>query len=240
VLGVGRVHDVDEGDENSEDDGGVDVRRQEGRLQATSHSVRNDTDRDQKTSGGGVHTRERVHRGGTTEHEHRRHNDVGQEAEEDEDLLHVRAPSSVDDFANSVRVRRVSLHLNGEHTEEQNLNRRTGRVPERSGDTILVRDVGRLQERRRPRPLGHDDGRRQTRLHVTTGGVEVFRRDVRPTVTLIETHDDRRGEREEQTETDDDTVARAFGEHGFPAEEARVANARAPDQGFILFARHVC
>ena len=86
--------------------------------------------------------------------------------------------------------------------------------------------------------MGHNDGRRQTSLHVTTSGVEIFRRNVRPTITLIEAHDDRRGERKEQTETDDDAVARAFGEHGVTAEEARVAGAHTVHERFILCARH--
>ena len=41
------IDDVDEGDEDGEDDRGVDVGGQEGRLEATSHGVRDDTERDQ-------------------------------------------------------------------------------------------------------------------------------------------------------------------------------------------------
>ena len=70
VSSVGGVHNVDEGDENTEDDGGVDVRCQKGRLQATSHGVRDNTNRNQETSNGGVHASKRIHRSGTTEHKH--------------------------------------------------------------------------------------------------------------------------------------------------------------------------
>ena len=70
-------------DEDGEDDRGVDVGGQEGRLEATSHGVRDDTERDQETSGSRAHTSERVHGGGTTEDKHGRDDDVGHEAEED-------------------------------------------------------------------------------------------------------------------------------------------------------------
>jgi len=219
-FGVAGVHDVDEGNENGENDRGVDVRRQEGRLETTRHGVRDDTERDQETSDGRVHAGERVDGGGTTEHEHRRHDDVGEEAEEDEHLLHVGTPTSINDFANSVRVRSISLHLDGEHTEEQHLNRRAGRVPKRTRDAVLVRDVGRLQKSRRPGPLGDDDRRSQTSLNVTTSRVKVLRRHVRTTVTLIQAHDDRRGDGEEETETDHDAVTRTRREHGLTAEKA--------------------
>ena len=217
---IARVHDVDEGDENGENDRGVDVRRQEGRLKTTRHGVRDDTERDQETSDGRVHAGERVDGGRATEHEHGRHDDVGEEAEEDEHLLHVGTPAGINDFANSVRVRGISLHLDGEHTKEQHLNRRARRVPKRTRDAVLVRDVGRLQKRRRPGPLGDDDRRSQASLNVTTSRVKVLRRHVRTTITLIQAHDDRRGDGEKETETDHDAVTRTRREHGFTAEKA--------------------
>ena len=183
------------------------------------------TERDQETSGSRAHTSERVNGGGTTEDKHGRDDDVGHEAEEDEHLLHAGAPTSIDDLADGVGIRRVALDLDREHTEKQDLNGRAGGVPERTRDAILVGDVGGLEEGRRPGPLGDDDGGRQTGLNVAAGGVEEFGGEVETTVALVKLHDDAGGEGEEHAEADHDAVTRALRKDGLAAEERILAGA---------------
>mmetsp|Transcript_9057 Transcript_9057/g.41183 ORF Transcript_9057/g.41183 Transcript_9057/m.41183 type:complete len:746 (-) Transcript_9057:32-2269(-) len=222
---VAGVDDENEGDEDGEDDRGVDVARKEGRLEAASHGVRDDTDGDEETSNGRGHTGERVHGGGATEDKHGRDDDVRHEAEDGEHLRDVGAPTGVDDLNDGVRVGRVALHLDGEHTEEKHLNGRAGGVPERARDAILIGDVGGLEEGSRPGPLGDDDGGGETGLNVAAGGVEVLGRDVDTTVALVGLQDEAGDEGEEDAKADHDSVAGGLGKH-----------VRVPEEGFFASA----
>jgi len=95
----------------------------------------------------------------------------------------------------------------------------TGRVPKRTGNTILIGNVRGLQQSRGPRPLRNDNRRGQTRLHGTTGGVEKFRRDVRPVESFVQVDQEGGDQRETNPEAEDDTVTGTFGERRGAAEK---------------------
>ena len=138
---AGGVHEHDEGEQDDEDDRGVDVGGHEGGLETTRHGVRDNTDGDQETRHHGVHAGQRVDGGGATEDQHRRDDDVREEAEVDEHLVRGGPPARVDDLAHSVRGGREALDLDREDAEKKHLDGGAGGVPERAGDAVLERDV---------------------------------------------------------------------------------------------------
>lgn len=195
------------------------VRRHKRRLQAAGHRVHDNAQRNQETSGVDVHTGQRVHSGRAAQNQHRRNDDVRQEAKEQEDLVSGGAPSGVDDLTNRVRVRRIPLHLNRQDAKQKHLDGGTGRVPKRTGNTILIGNVRGLQQSRGPRPLRNDNRRGQTRLHGTTGGVEKFRRDVRPVESFVQVDQESGDQRETNPEAEDDAVTGTFGKSRVAAEK---------------------
>ena len=146
----------------------------EGALEPPQGTVHDDTHGDQHASGVQVHASESVHDGSTAEQQHGSDNDVGHDAEDEEDLVGGAAPTSADDFQQGMSVGGFALDLNSQDTEEDNLDGGTGGVPEGSGDAILPGDVGRLEHGGGPCPLGANNVGDQTGLDGTTGGVELF------------------------------------------------------------------
>ena len=209
-LLAGGVHEKDEGEEDDEDDRGVDVGRHEGRLEATCHGVRDDTDGDEETRGGLVHAGERVDSSGAAEDEHGGDDDVGEEAEVDEHLVRGRTPASVDDLAHGVRGGGVALHLDGEDAEEEHLDGGAGGIPEGTGDAVLEGDVGGLKESRRPGPLGDDDRGGQAGLDGAASGVEELGRDVGANIALVKVHLRATGEKIEASSVSVRRLQRAF------------------------------
>ena len=118
-----------------------------------------------------------------------------------------------------MRVRRIPLHLNRQDAKQKHLDGGTGRVPKRTGNTILIGNVRGLQQSRGPRPLRNDNRRGQTRLHGTTGGVEKFRRDVRPVESFVQVDQESGDQRETNPEAEDDAVTGTFGKSRVAAEK---------------------
>ena len=135
------IHGEQERNQHGEDDRGVQVRRHKRRLQAAGHRVHDNTHRNQETSDVDVHTSQGVHSSRASQNQQRRNDYVCQEAKEQEYFVSGGTPSGVDNFTNSVSVRSIPLHLNRQDTKQKHLDRGTGRVPKRTGNTILIRDV---------------------------------------------------------------------------------------------------
>lgn len=66
----------------------------------------------------------------TSEDKHSRHDEVGDDTEEEEDKVRDGAPASEHDLEHSVDGRALPLDLNGEDGEEKNLDGRARSVPE--------------------------------------------------------------------------------------------------------------
>jgi hypothetical protein len=65
----------------------------------------------------------------TSKDKHRRHDEVGDETEEQENNVRGGSPASEHDLKHSVDGRTLPLDLNGKDREEQNLDGRSGSVP---------------------------------------------------------------------------------------------------------------
>jgi len=65
----------------------------------------------------------------TSKDKHRRHDEVGDETEEQENNVRGGSPASEHDLKHSVDGRALPLDLNGKDREEQNLDGRSGSVP---------------------------------------------------------------------------------------------------------------
>ena len=171
------VDDVGPGDEEheaDEDDGRVDVRREEGRLQAAHDRVGEDGNGDQEAREVHVHARGGRHAVAAAEDEHGGDDQVGREGVVSEQEVGGLAPTRLDHLEEGVAIGRLALHLNGQNAKEQHLDGRAGRVPEGTRDSEVPRDVGRLEKGRGPRPLGNDHGRGEAGLDVAARGVEVL------------------------------------------------------------------
>mmetsp|Transcript_25840 Transcript_25840/g.55263 ORF Transcript_25840/g.55263 Transcript_25840/m.55263 type:complete len:270 (+) Transcript_25840:2380-3189(+) len=123
---IGRVHlDVDNEnheDQHAEDDDGVYVTGQEGCLKSTRGSVQNNTPRNQEGCYTVIHSSQGFDGGGTTEQKHGSDNDVGEEAEKEEGQVGGFSPAGIDDFAYGVGGWSNLLEVDGEHSEQQDLD----------------------------------------------------------------------------------------------------------------------
>ena len=72
-----------------------------------------------------------------TQHEHGRDDDVGGQGEDAEDLVGGLSETSVDDLQEGLGPWSPGLQLHRQHGEQQDLNRRAGRVPEGAADSVL-------------------------------------------------------------------------------------------------------
>eukprot|EP00959_Pyramimonas_sp_CCMP1952_P421745 8835236-Pyramimonas_sp.AAC.1 len=80
----GKHHDAEHG----VDERGLEVGGKEGRLQATGHGVKDHTHGNQEGGNLDAHAGERVDSSSATKHEHRGHDNVGEEAEVERHLYH--------------------------------------------------------------------------------------------------------------------------------------------------------
>ena len=205
---LAHVDRVDHHEEHDEDDGRVDVAREEGRLEAAVHGVGDHRDGDEERGEDRVHARQRVDGGAAAEDEHGRDDEVRGEAEEEERAVRL-GPARLDDLAHGVRGGALALDLDGQDAEEEHLDRGARGVPEGPGDAVVPGDVGRLKQRGRPGPLRHDDGGREARLDGAAGRVEELGRDgARARVGHLEVREQRGEQRHADAHADDDDVAR--------------------------------
>ena len=107
----------------------VQVASQKGRLESTGSSVQDDTPGNQKGSQFVRHAGQSLNCGSTTEQQHGCDNDVGAEAKEEEGQVSRAAPSGVDNLGNRVGRRRDLLQVDGQDTEEKNLDSGTRSIP---------------------------------------------------------------------------------------------------------------
>ena len=124
------VHKSNHGNEDSEDNHGVQIRRHESSLESTSGGVKNNTPGNQKRSKLILHTSQSLNGGGTTEQKHGGYDDVGAECEEEEGNVSGLAPTSADNLTHGVGRWGNILERDGEDTEEEDLDSRSRCIPE--------------------------------------------------------------------------------------------------------------
>ena len=125
------VNESDHGNEHSEDDHGVQIRRHESSLESTGGGVKNNSPGNEERSKLISHTSQSCNGGGTTEQKHRSNDDISAESEEEEGKVSRFAPTSADNLTHSVGGGSNVLEGDGEHTEEEDLDGRSRCIPER-------------------------------------------------------------------------------------------------------------
>ena len=128
-----------------------------------------------------------------------------------------------DHLANSVCSPSAPLDLNRQDSEEEHLDHSAAGVPESPRHAILPRHVGRLQERCGPRPLRHDHRGRQACFYRPPGGVEELRRVFRAVCILVQINQHCCQHGEEGPKSQQDCIARFFGQGRIVLEEASFA-----------------
>jgi len=161
-----------EDDDNDEQDESMHPVSQNRRLEATEHGVRHNADGEQVNRSNGVHASQGRHGGRTTDDQHERHEDVGDQAEDHEDDVGEGAVSRLDHLEEGVSVGRASLELDSEGGEEENLDGSTRGIPEGARNTVAVANTGALEQSGGPGPRRHDGRADQSRLHGTASRVE--------------------------------------------------------------------
>ena len=141
VVARDRVHVGDEDHEADHDDGGVDVRSEEGGLEAAKPGVEDHSERDKEVCGHRVHARAGRHHRRTALEQHASHDEVGADAEEEEGQVGCLPPADVDHLEESVHVGRLLLDLDGEDAKEEDLDRCARGVPKGTCDAVLARLV---------------------------------------------------------------------------------------------------
>ena len=84
------------------------------------------------------------------------HDDIGEDAEEEEGQVGCRSPACLHDLKDRVRLGCFPLNLHCKDSEQQDLHCGASRIPEWPGHAVGPCDIGRLQEGGGPRP---EDGR---------------------------------------------------------------------------------
>lgn len=110
----------------------MEVTGQESSLKSTGGGVQDDTPGDQERSKTVIHSGQSFNGGGTTEQKHGGHDKVGAETEEQEGDVGGKTPSGLDDLSEGVGGRSDLLELDGDDSEQQDLNGGTRCVPEGS------------------------------------------------------------------------------------------------------------
>lgn len=110
---VRRVGGEGEGEDDDQEDQGVDVVRDESRLDATVEGVDDHTDGEEEHRRGGWRSCEELDHSGAAGEQHGRDEDVGEAAEHDEDSVRYRSVSRPDDFKECMSVGSPSLQLDG-------------------------------------------------------------------------------------------------------------------------------
>jgi hypothetical protein len=123
------INEENHGDQNGKNDDGVNVTGQESSLETSRSGVENNSPGNQERSQAVVHTSKGFDGGGTTKQEHGGHKNVGAEAEEKESQMRFSSPTSIDNLSDGMRRRRNLLEVDGQDTEEEDLNGGTGCIP---------------------------------------------------------------------------------------------------------------
>ena len=108
------------------------VTRQKGCLETTRGRVQNDAPRNQERCEPIVHASKSFDRCSTSEQKHGGYNDVCAKAEEEKGAMSCPSPSGFDDLSDSVSRRSNLLEVDGNDTEQDDLDCGTRCIPERS------------------------------------------------------------------------------------------------------------
>lgn len=100
---IGSIDLEHENEQGDVDNASVDVASHERRLEATSRSVKDDTNWDEHGGRVDVNARQRVHNGSAAEDEHRRDQDVGGKGKEHEHFVCLAAPACLDDLEHCIQ-----------------------------------------------------------------------------------------------------------------------------------------
>ncbi len=123
------IYEENHGDQNGKNDHGVNVTSQKGSLKTSRSGVEDDSPRNQERSQAVVHTSKGLNSGSSTKQEHGSHENVCAEAEEKEGQMRFSSPTGIDNLSDGVRRRRNLLEVNGQDTEEEDLDGGTGCIP---------------------------------------------------------------------------------------------------------------
>lgn len=106
-----------------------------------------------------------------------------------------------------MRIRRLSLQLNRQRCKQNDLHGSTTGIPERSRNSIVIRNARGLKKSRRPSPAGYDSRRHQSRLDRSTSSTEDFRSLQLVIVPLQHKSRKHHAKGEEKSQTDNDAIA---------------------------------
>lgn len=144
-VGVGCIGSESEHEEDNQNNNGMCVVCEESRFDTTEHGVEYYTDGKQEASSSGRDTSERGDNGGASSKQHRRDQNVGEQAEDHEDDMCDCSIACPDNFKEGMRVRCSSFQFNCNGSKKNDLDGSARRIPKRSADTIVVCDRTRLE-----------------------------------------------------------------------------------------------
>ena len=127
-----------EDEDDDENHHGVHIIRQERSLDATKHGVQHDADRQQKASCSCRNASERGDHCRATGQEHGGDEHVCHESKGNVNAVGHRAVTSANDLEERVRVRCFALQFDGEGGKQDDLDRGSRGVPERSRHAVVV------------------------------------------------------------------------------------------------------
>mmetsp|Transcript_20102 Transcript_20102/g.45075 ORF Transcript_20102/g.45075 Transcript_20102/m.45075 type:complete len:498 (-) Transcript_20102:126-1619(-) len=210
------VHREGEDQEHEEDHCGVHIGREECRLQTTVHGV--DPAGEQWNQEGGPDLRHacQVRDGGrAAEQEHRGDDAIGHEGEADHDAVRHCPEPGLHDLHEGVHVGCTALHLNGQHSEEQDLHGGARGIPERPRHAHAPAHVGRHQQCCCPRPLRDDHRSGEPGSHIPAGRVELLGGHGMSQHLLFDVRQAHGEGSEEETKANHDKPSPAFVENVF-------------------------
>jgi hypothetical protein len=127
---TGRVCRQRESNDDNQHSCAMDIIRNEGRLQTTDESVRDDGNRHQEDGSDAVHASERIDGCRAAHDEHQTDHGVGDEAEDHERVVSSWAVAGLDGLEESMGVGSALLKSDGEGCKEDDLDGGTRGVPE--------------------------------------------------------------------------------------------------------------
>lgn len=123
------VDKEDHRDQHGKNDDGVNVTRQERSLKTSRGSVEDNTPGDQERSELVIHTGKSLDGSGTTKQKHGGHNNVGAKAKEEKGQMSSLSPTGIDNLGDGVGRRGNLLEVDGQDTEEEDLDGSTRGIP---------------------------------------------------------------------------------------------------------------
>mmetsp|Transcript_18159 Transcript_18159/g.59625 ORF Transcript_18159/g.59625 Transcript_18159/m.59625 type:complete len:279 (+) Transcript_18159:1716-2552(+) len=148
-----RVDLPHEDEKSDEDDDSVREGGVVSSLQPSKGGVDANRNRDQEACSIDVHTRQRLDCRCSSQDQHGRDDEVGENAKEEEDHVRGDTPADQHNLEHRVDGRTLPLDFDGQSREQDDLDRCSSSIPERSRHALLVCDIAGLQESGCPCPL---------------------------------------------------------------------------------------